>query len=65
MLAEWQYIVRPCRNGVNGWLGLAKRGAWITDGDAIKEPGDVRFEFGATEAEARARIEADCRARLN
>lgn len=48
-----------------GWLGMAKRGPWLTDGEPVLEPGEVLFEFGATQEEARARIEEDVRRSSN
>ena len=58
----WHYIVRPCRNTALGWVAFAKRGPFITDGDFVREPGELWFQCGATEAEARAKIEAETRA---
>lgn len=55
----WHYLIRPCRNA-RGWIGMAKREPFIGS-DAIAEPGELWFEFGATEAEARHRIEAEVR----
>ena len=37
--------------GKIGWIGLAKREPFI-NGHPLNEPGDVWFEFGATEEEA-------------
>lgn len=56
----WHYIIRPARNGGQGWIAMAKREPFQTD-CAVSEPGPLWFEFGATEAEARAKIEAETR----
>lgn len=48
----WFYICRPCRGGASGWIAMAKRSPFVTDGDALKEPGGLLFDFGDTQAEA-------------
>lgn len=51
----WHFAVRPCENGVPGYVAWAKR-APIRAGGPLGEPlgEDVYFEFGQTEAEALA-----------
>ena len=61
----FHYIVRQCRNGTPGWIAMAKKEPFVTDGDGINEPGDLWFCFGVTEDEARAKIKAEVRAALN
>lgn len=56
----WYYIVRH-ESDTDGWIALAKRGPFVADGDAIREPGDVWFEFGDTAGDARSKIEAEVR----
>lgn len=56
----WHYLIRPCRNGAPGWLAMAKRTPFVGDVWGI-EPGQVWFQFGATEEEAREKIEAEVR----
>ena len=57
---EWFYLVRPIATG-NGWIGFAKRAPFVADGHAAHEPGPLWFALGATEAAARAAIEAETR----
>ena len=64
-MTGWHYIIRRCHHDRSQWLALAKRERFITDGDPIAEPGDLWFEFGASEAEARAKIEAETRSMSN
>lgn len=59
------YLTRPCRNGVHGWIAMAKQGPFITDGDAVREPGDLWFEFGATRDEALGKLQTEIRSLQN
>lgn len=44
----WYIIVRPANDTFLGWIALAKREPFVTDGDSIAEPGPLWFEFGGT-----------------
>lgn len=65
MFTGWHYFVRPCRNGVSGWIAMAKQSPFVTDGNALTEPGPLWFEFGMDEADARAKIEREIRGMLH
>lgn len=62
-MAQWHYIIRPANN-LPGWVAFAKQTPFVSGGD-MNEPGDIWFEFAPTEAEARAKIEAEVRAMMN
>lgn len=55
----WHYMVRPCRNGALGWLGMAKKSAFTANGSAVHERGDLWFTFGDTEDDAWDKIRAE------
>lgn len=59
------YIVRRCRGGLDVFIGLGKLEPFVTDGDAVGEPGPLWFEFGDTEQEARQKIETEMRSMMN
>jgi len=61
----WYYIIRPCRNQTMGWVGMAKRSPFVTDGDLMREPGEIWFQFGKTEADAKDMIEIETRQLCN
>ena len=50
--SSWHFHVW---RGETRWVGMAKRTPFVT-GHPITEPGDLWFEFGATEAEAMAAV---------
>ena len=56
----WNYRVRPCLNGLPGWIAFAKRGPFTSDvAHEILEPGRLWFEFGETERAAREAIQKE------
>lgn len=59
----WYYFVRTGRNGVTGWIAYAKPTPFgpnpDTDFDAMREPGEVWFQFGQTSEEALANLRAE------
>jgi hypothetical protein len=63
---NWRYRCRPGRNGVKGWIAFAKRGCFVSEwGHEIFEPGDLWFEFGTTEDEALAKLQAEVCSMMN
>lgn len=64
-MAQWHYLIRSAQNGLEGWIAMAKREPFVCDGHPVHEPGDLWFQFGDTEAEARAKIEAEVKAMMN
>lgn len=58
-LSGWYFMVRP--GFARRWMAFAKREPFVAGGSTY-EPGEVWFEYGATEEEALARIETEVRA---
>ena len=49
-------MVRRRNDNLGSWVAFAKHEPFIAFGDAIREPGEVWFEFGSTSNEAMARL---------
>lgn len=58
-MINWYFLCRPVKNNGTGYIALAKREPFVCDGDALREPGELWFEFGTTPSEALSKLRAE------